>query len=242
MSLDTELSQVGDNKFIIPMLSKLHYTNVSFTNKALCFVVNKAYIETDTLSSILIIIEEMLKSIWLQPVGDIEKILLYDGSVRYRQRIFFYSLKEMLNLCRRYSLQVSVSDDFHIMIENITSCVKDISYLKFYASQHGESIDEWLKNCFIVHISGLLDYLGMYNSLKDYRDSITAGKLGYMDRAPFLLSYYNENLRQSSLFLDNTDVNDYSIYTEGIARSNKDLRYGFTIRNISRDRKAGIFK
>lgn len=241
MSIIRAITCTSKNKLVIPSAGKMFRSNISKDNKALCFVFNKGYLETEDLSimiSILSVIKGYEGCIFLE-VGEIEKVRLTTlKRVVYRQRLFFKSLKDLILVCKRFGVRVELSSNFHININNIMNCIDDLEYLERYAARYDETIDTWLTNTCMIHLHNLLLSLRMYSGLERRVDWITRGRLGYLDRAPFLVLSYSIDDKSSAIFLED-GISDNRLYS--IDTSDKlNLRYGYTLENVRKDVGDGI--
>ena len=239
MSISKLIGLKSDSKFVIPFTGKMFRSNIDKHNKALCFLINKGYIETDNLEAILYILDSITAVDNVTLVGSINKIK-GKGNICYRQRIFFKSLIDMLKFCKLEGLRFELASDFRVTINSILNCVDELVYLERYAMHFSETIDEWLTNCCIVHLNYLLISLDMYSSLAKCSERILRDKKGYLDRSPFLVSSYDIREHKSGIFLE-CPLGDKRLYS--VTPQNKDdMIYGYTTKNIELDKKAGVFK
>ena len=242
MSIIKAVSTNGSNKLVVPYAGKMFRSNISSDNKALCFVINKGYIETSDLTSMLTIIDdcENIKTIIL--VGTIEKIRLKrTKAIVYRQRVFFKSLKVMLNLCKLFGLRFELGNNFHITINNILNCVDDLKYLERYAIKFDEPIDVWLTNCCIINLNEILKNVGICSYLNDRVNLILRKKSGYLDRAPFLISSYSIDDKSSAIFLQ-YNYSDRRLFSYESTSDSFISDFGYTEKNIKKDIESGVFR
>ena len=233
-----------DDKFVIPCAGKMVWSTVSKTDKALCFVLNKGFVETDTLEDMLDIIDYIRKhSDTLLIVGNIDKVKLRNSEkIVYRQRVFYNDLKELILMCASYGMKIEVPDTFRISIDNITRCVDILPYIEKYASFFNETIENWLTKTCLIHLKNLLM---LYDVLFAYNLSLNIDgerAEGYMNRAPFLMSSFDTRLKKSSVFIEPMSVFDNKKYYESeiINRNDLELINGFTLNNIANDKKEGF--
>lgn len=239
MSIVTALTAQTDCRLVIPTPGKMFRSSISKKDKALCFVINKGYIDAVNLQSLLVIIDEFDNDD-LITVGRTEKVILSKTKrIVYRQRVFFKSLYKMFNICHTFGIRVELGQDFRISINSIMNIADELPYLEKYASVFGESIDVWLTNCCIVHINNLLLSQRMYSNMSKRVSKILNEKVGYLDRAPFLISSYSISKHLSALFLE-TDITDRRLYSYVIG-DKADMNYGYTTKVVSNDIKKGIF-
>lgn len=239
MSIVRTLTAQNECKLVIPFPGKMFRSSISKKDRALCFVINKGYIDSVSLSNLLSVLDEFDDED-LIVVGNIEKILLKNKKgLVYRQRIFFKSLYKMFNLCHSCGIRVEIGQDFRISINSIMNIAGELPYLEKYASEFGETIDVWLTNCCIIHINNLLVSQRMYSSISKRVTKILKDRVGYLDRAPFLISSYSISKHLSALFLD-TDLTDRRLYSYTIDDKFA-MNYGYTSSMVSSDIKKGIF-
>ncbi len=228
---------IGD-KLVIPHASNMHWSNVAKDNQALCFIVSRGYVETDTLFEMLKLQESLEAEEGIfKLVGNIDKILLDNEDIVYRQRVYFSDIKRMFEVCCKHSLGVEIPTDFHIPMESLISCMEVLPELKKYARQQGETVNTYLVNTCIIHIHCLLKSLGMYSGLRDYVADALEGKYGYMDRAPFLLGNYSFEHKTSTVLLE-TNLKDTHLYSMPI-KERSNLVYGYTTHNVLVDKRKG---
>lgn len=238
MGIASSLAADIADKLVVPYPGKMFSSSVAKDDKALCFVINKGYFETDNIDDLNGLLSDA-NSNTLKLVGGVDKVEVESGEV-FRQRVFFKSLKEVLELCKLNGFAFELGDDFHITINSIMNCLDDMKYMEYYARSFKVPIDVWLTNCCIVHINQLLKSMGMYTSLSDRAEKILEGNVGYLDRSPFLISSYSIDDKTSSMFLE-LDITDKRLFSTSIPDKFY-LTYGFTTTNVADDIKRGYFK
>ena len=239
MSIITGLQSEKRDKLVIPYTGKMFRSSISKDNKALCFVLNKGYVETDSLDDILRLLDDVEDVDVVIPVGGIDKVRTSDGDIVYRQRLFFKSLKTMLSLCRLHCLYVSFPETFHVTVNSVLNCVGELTYLERYSRRFGIPIDTWLKNCCLMHMHFLLKSVGMYSELEEQVNDALRGWTGYLDRSPFLISNYSIDTHTSSVFIE-FDRTDRRLFTRPVDDILL-LTYGYTTKNVEADIKSGYF-
>lgn len=240
MSISKQITETSSMRLVIPYAGKMLKSNISKENRALCFCINKGYIESDDLEPIYYLTESIResKSQWLFLVGKIDKIRLKSGRYCYRQRVFFYSFINMCELCKKSGIIVQTSDTFRITINSITNCVQDLPYLEWYASQYDETIDSYLTNTCKVQIYNLLRSKKMRTPLEHEVTDLLRDRIHYLERSPFLVGSYDVKNTTSSIFINknNRDIRMYK--TEKL--DNLSL-YGFTEKMVEKDKQMGVF-
>lgn len=240
MSISKQLESTSSLSLIIPCAGKMFKSSISKNNKALCFCINKGYIESDNLESLYYLIESINQTNpdWLYLVGGMDKVHIKANIYCYRQRVFFYSFINMCEFCKRNGIKVQVAQTFKITIDNILSCMTDLRYLEWYAKSFDESIDSYLTNTCKVQIFNLLQSKNMTTHLRYEVDSILCNKSAYLERAPFLVGTYDSKKHTSSVFI-NKNIRDSRMYSTE-ALNNLEL-FGFTEKMIEKDEKAEVF-
>lgn len=238
MSLSKTVAGLQINRFIIPCAGKMFKSDIPNRDKALCFVLNKGYFETQDLLSMLGIKDVFSNRFGFVFVGNIEKIKLSSGKIVYRQRLFFKNLVLLINLCNQFGVYLFITKDFEISIDNLTNCTGDLRNLECIARRHGNSLGMWLTNCCKIELSYLLRKLGMSCDIdKRILQSIGARR-DYLYRSPLLVSQYNIDTHGSGIFLDYgvDDVRLCSTPTKGVGW----LSIAYTDKNIKSDIKRGL--
>lgn len=238
MSLLNTIARKGINKFVVPCTGKMFHSSISKNDSALCFVLNKGYFETKDFLSMTSILDDVADIKEFILVGGVDKVSS-KGVVCYRQRIFFKSLNKLLLFCKSFGLCFELDSDFRVSINSILNCVDDLVFLERYAKRFDESIDTWLTHCCIIELHYYMCSLGMYSSLGDKVNKYLVNKVDYLSRAPFLISSYSIDNKNSGIFLG-FDINDIRLYKE--YRTGKDLlKLGYTKKGVKSDIKGGKF-
>lgn len=244
LALSSIVAQINGMRLNIPFAGKMFRSSVSKDNKALCFCINKGYIESDDLEILYYLTETIRqdKGNWVFLVGGIDKVRL--GGIQgirycYRQRVFFKNFIAMCDLCKRYGVIIQTTPDFKISINNVINCVDDLRYLEWYANVFDETIDLFLTNTCKVQIYNVLKSKRMITPIKDDVDKILVGKLAYLERAPFLASKYDIKKHTSSVYIDKNNFDERMYATVDLQNIEK---YGFTEKMVEHDRKEGVFR
>lgn len=239
MSITTAMTSMSKSRFVIPCAGKMFRSSISDKNKALCFLINKGYFETETLVDMLAIIEDADKFDDIILVGDIEKIRLKKtGKIVYRQRIFTKSLNMLGAICKILGVRVELTLDFEITINNIMNCRDDLPYLERYARRFNETIDEWLTHCCVIELYYFFQSIGIYTNMEWKVNKYLLDKEDYLYRAPFLISSYNIDKHSSSVFLG-FDAKDKRLYLDDVSGIDL-IDYGYTSKNVELDKKGGL--
>lgn len=219
-------------------------SNVTATNKALCFVLNKGYLQTDTLEEMRHfkeVIEEKYETVI--HVGNIDKIKLDDtNKIVYRQRFFFKNLQLILDVCKYYGFTFEVDKDFEITINNIINCQSDLKYLEIYAKKFNETITQYLTNTCMVYISDFLKVSDVMVKMPKDMNKCLEGKKNYLERAPFLVVSYSIDKKESGIFIWDKNFKDNRKFDVQKQHTADVVDYGFTEEMIEADIKDKAFK
>lgn len=238
MSISSSLAGITEDRLVIPYPGKMFRSSVSKTDKATCFVLNKGYIESDSLDQLKDLLNDADAVGTIVRVGNIEQVITLSGE-KFRQRLFFKSIRHILNVVKLNGFSIYIPPEFRVTINSVMNCLDDLKYFEYYARFHKVTIDEWLTNCLLIHLHCLLKYMGILSPLDQRVEEILRGKKGYLDRAPFLISGYNIDDKSSAVFLE-MDGHDSRLYSNMILNM-QNLNYGFTTSVVAQDKKEGVF-
>lgn len=243
MSISRAIATRTNNKFVVPCAGKMFRSNVTDKNKALCFVLNKGYIQTDTLEEMKKFksgIKEKYETIF--SVGNIDKVILAkSGKIVYRQRFFFKNFKIMLDACKYYGLTFEICEKFEITINNVINCNEDLKYLEFYAKKFNETITEYLTNTCLIYVKDFLRVNDVYNNIHMDIDKFLEGKRSYLERAPFLIVSYSIDKKESGIFILDKNFKDNRKFDVEKNHTVDFVDYGFTENNVQKDLKNRVF-
>lgn len=243
MSISRAVATRTNNKFVVPCAGKMFKSNITNKNKALCFVLNKGYIQTDTLEEMKQIkdgIEQKYETIF--SVGNIDKVILTNsGKLVYRQRYFFKNFQKMLEACKYYGLTFEIDKSFEITINNVLNCKDDLKYLEVYAKKFNETITEYLTNTCLVYIKDFLKVNDVYNLFPKDMNKFLEGKRNYLERAPFLIVSYSIDKSESGIFILDRNFKDNRKFDIEKKHTIDFVDYGFTDENVQKDLKNRVF-
>lgn len=226
-------------RLVIPYAGNMFKSNIGKCNTAICFSVNKGYLESDELQPLYYLKESLEQYSWLYFVGGIDKIHLGSSKYCYRQRIFFKDFDKVCDICKENGIVIGTTPDFRISINNVINCGEFLKYIEWYANSFSETIETYLTNTCKVQIYNLLQDKCMFTTISKEVSVILSGKEGYLDRAPFLAKSYSTDSKTSKLYTYNGCA-DVRLYTQ---KDLKDIdRYGLSGKVVAYDRKAGVFK
>ena len=239
MSISAAITSKSTNRFVIPCAGKMFRSSIADNDKALCFVVNKGYFETEDLQSMLNLIDDANRFDEVILVGSIEKVRLSKTKrIVYRQRIFTKSLNKLCNICAVTGVRVDLSPQFRVTINNIMNCRDDLPFLERYAKRFNETIDEWLTHCCIVELFYYFQSRSIATNMSWMVGKFLDGRENYLYRAPFLVSSYNIEKHSSSVFLG-FEATDRRLYRDDVTGVQL-LKYGYTKKNVEFDAKGGV--
>lgn len=243
MSISRAIAIRTNNKFVVPCAGKMFRSNVTEKNKALCFVLNKGYIQTDTLEEMKNFksgIKEKYDTIF--PVGNIDKVILTKGGkLVYRQRFFFKNFQIMLDACKYYGLTFEIGNSFEITINNVINCNEDLKYLEFYAKKFNETITEFLTNACLIYVRDFLRVNDICNNIPIDIEKFLEGKRSYLERAPFLIVSYSIDKKESGIFILDNNFKDNRKFDIEKNHTIDLVDYGFTEENVQEDLKNRVF-
>ena len=82
------------NCFYIPTINLMH-VKLNDSIKSLCFGITRGYFETETLEDMLTVVD-YLEQTEIKTIDNIDKIKMNDGTIVYRQRLYFVSLEDIV--------------------------------------------------------------------------------------------------------------------------------------------------
>lgn len=239
MSISAAVTSRSTSKFVIPCAGKMFRSSIKDNDKALCFLINKGYFETEDLNSMLDLVDDANKFDEVILVGDIEKVrLTKTKAIVYRQRIFTKSLNKLCGICKVLGVRVDLSTQFRVTINNIMNCREDLPYLERYAKRFNESIDDWLTHCCTVELFYYFQSMGISTNMDWMVGRYLDGREDYLYRAPFLVSSYDIKSHSSSVFLG-FEAKDRRLYRDDVTGVQL-LKYGYTQNNVEADVKGGV--
>lgn len=241
MSISKLLMQDGIIRLVIPYAGKMFHSSINKNDKALCFLLNKGYLESNSLESLYYVVEDAKDDSldWLVNVGSLEKIHRGGNKYCYRQRVFFKSIVRMCSFCKQHGVSIQFSKDFRITINNVLGCLDDLKYLEIYSRVFGQSIDEFLTDACKVQLYLLLGNKKMSAPLHKEVNEILEDKIGFLERAPYLAGTYDISSHTSTVYIP-SNVDDERIYRSNTLASGS--LHGFTNSVVESDRKAGVFQ
>lgn len=257
----------NDLQFVIPYASKMFYSYISKDDKALCFMLNKGFIESKSLEvcyAFSLFLDNTLGDSFTI-VGKIDKVRLTNDTIVYRQRVLFTSLSLLLPILSNFNVVLTIPKTFKIGISQMSRCFDSIpsleSYMEFKSSAK-YTLDTWLTDCCLIQLLIFCNIEKVeFNSYRSINDILIPGLL---DRAPYVCGSFDSKLHKSSvlippreyLVIKNTLGVDIDILTNSLELQHDTLSknysilyknesipiYGFTTRNIKQDisQKGGI--
>lgn len=240
MSIISSIENLSDASVSFFSTGQFFWHNVSSDEKVFCYTLDKCYLTSQDKLVFDDILVDLMTSKDLVEFGNIVEIKSEDGSVRYRQRFHSKSMSSLLNFCKMQGLRVRFDMDFHISINGFIKNSDQLKYLAVYAKKFNETLDTWLCNVCKVNLYYLMQKLGFGDTLKMSVERVLEDREGYMNRAPFMALAGTSSGRRTALYLP-LDVNDKRLITIP-CEDEKDLKYGYTNKNLSKDIKAGVFR
>lgn len=239
-------------KFVIKTPGKCFKSKISKRDKVLLLVLNKGYIESNSLEVCyyLTMFLSSHKGNIFVPVGNIEKIKLSkDGKIVYRQRIYFKSLVVFLKVMKELKSKIIIDDDFKVTTNTLMNVIDELPLLERYAKDVKMDVDTWLTMVCKILIYEACRKLDMLNNINLSTNVFNLPKdtSGFLNRAPLLCGSYSIINHTSSVFrVEDTSNNilyDLDICNKNIIESSKNiLDYGYTDSNVKKDIKRGVFQ
>lgn len=240
MNMSSILTQDNIIRLVIPYAGKMFYSSVKKKDKALCFLIDKGYLESNSLETIYYMVEKVKddKLGHIVPVGKIEKIHTGGNVFCYRQRVFFKSVVSICSFCKSNGIVVQLYKDFSITINNVLNCLDSLKYLEVYAKTFNMTIDAFLTDACKLQLYLLFEDMGVRTCLGKEVKQILKGKIGFLERAPYLAESYNTDSHTSTIYVP-TNVKDERFYRSTTISNGK--LCGFLSSVIDLDKKAGVF-
>lgn len=221
-----------DSKIVIPCSGKMFRSTLEGKNQALAYCLNKGYLDFADLNNLLEVLDQLKTSDNFVLVGDTERVLS-NKKVSYRQRIFFKSLNKLIEVCKRNGVIIEIAEDFRININNVLNCLDELVFLERYARRFSQDIDTYLTHTCLVRLNNIFRQGSVGFNLNRNIDELLEDKLGYLDRAPFVISDYSISEKTSSIFLE-TYVDDIRLYSSRV-NVNNSIDFGYTSDNVKED-------
>lgn len=181
----------------------------------LTFNIDKLYIQSTDLKTILAVIDAFQTYDIVTTVGDIDKVVTLKG-LFYRQRLYVKDFGRVLQLCKKYTIEVDIDKDFRITINSFKDTYSELSNLYKYATLSCLPLDTWLKNCFILQLHTYLASISFTTNIDVKEINTIIAQTSFIDRSPYLK-------------LNNTEY--FSIIPDA----------GYSLKSIKQDKKEGLF-
>lgn len=228
------------NSFYIPTINLMH-VKLSDSIKSLCFGITRGFFETSELPDMLKLVNR-LATTDIKLVDNIDKIKMQDGTVVYRQRVYFVCLEDVANICRELNFGFDLTDDIYITNSSYTNIRKDMAFLETYAAKLHLTLEHWLilvfrYYCFIyLKHKDLLDLSSIDEDLFAEIETVH----GLLDRAPYFLSIC-DIAKYKFVVLQQFDIENEHLYTIDNKGTSSFFSYGFTNLTVLQDKKDGVF-
>ena len=228
------------NCFYIPTINLMH-VKLNDSIKSLCFGITRGYFETESLEDMLLIVD-YLEQTDIKIIDNIDKIKMQDGTIVYRQRLYFVSLEDVVDVCKRFNLGFNLTDDISISSSSYTNIRKDMTFLEVYANQLHMSVENWLILVFRYYCVVYLKYKNLMDLSSIDEDFFTEIETihGLLNRAPYFLSICDIT-KHKFVVLQYFDIENEHLYTIGDNGTTSFFSYGFTNLTVLQDKKNGVF-
>lgn len=232
------------NYLCLPAPAKVLQVTLDKNNYTFGFLINRGYLETETLDMMTLLLSAFTSNPDVKFVGETEKIIYNKKNVaHYRQRIFFKNIDDVMKLCSEFGLYIYIPHDCQINIHHMLGVrQKDMLSLDRYAHKNNMYIQDWLNLTFYYQLYLYLEefYAGYLttNTMKVCENYLKEHKYNniildlqdktimqtYLQNAPYYVHNYNLELHLEELyFWDKTDnlenLEDLSGYTKNCAKS-----------------------
>ena len=228
------------NCFYIPTINLMH-VKLNDSIKSLCFGITRGYFETETLEDMLTVVD-YLEQTEIKTIDNIDKIKMNDGTIVYRQRLYFVSLEDIVTVCKKFNFGFNLTDDISISNSSDMNIRKDMVFLEVYANQLNMSVEDWLILVFRYYCVIYLKYKDLMDLSSIDEDFFAKIKTihGLLNRAPYFLSICNI-AKHKFVVLQYFDIENEHLYTIGDNCTTSFFNYGFTNLTVLQDTKRGIF-
>ena len=184
-------------------------------DKILVYNIDKLYVQSTDLETILAVIEAFDVYNIVSTVGDIDKVMT-SKNLFYRQRFHVKDFGRLLQLCKKYTIEVDIEQSFYITINAFKDVYTELPTLYQYASLSCMSVDNWLKYSFILSLHAYLASIQFKTNIETKRINEIIAQTSFLNRSPYL------KLSEKEYF---------SIIPDE----------GYSLRNIKADKKEGLF-
>lgn len=190
--------------FVIPIAGKMRQSRIGKNDKALCFSLDRGYIESRSYDACVItsrFLDLTLKSNFIL-IGKVDKVLLKSGEVVYRQRVYFTSIATLVKISANFGIDIIITDSFKVGISQISRCVDWVSDLEMYSKNllsDGLSLDMWLTYCCIVQLYILCEEESVRLVLPKPIESYLVD--GLLVRAPYICGSFSQDGRGSTVVI-----------------------------------------
>ncbi len=231
---------MSGNCFYIPTINLMH-VKLNDSIKSLCFGITRGYFETDNLEDMLSLVT-YLESTNIKIIDNIDKIKMHDGTIVYRQRVYFVCLENIVSVCSTKQFGFNLTDDISLTNSSYTNIRKDMPYLETYADKLHMSVEQWLILVFRYYCFVYLKYkdlMDLSSIDEDFFADIEVVK-GLLNRAPYFLSIC-DIAKHKFVVLQHFDIDNEHLYTIEDKGTTSFFSYGFTNLTVLQDKKNGVF-
>ena len=231
---------MSGNCFYIPTINLMH-VKLNDSIKSLCFGITRGYFETDNLEDMLSLVT-YLESTDIKIIDNIDKIKMHDGTIVYRQRVYFVCLEDIVSVCSTKQFGFNLTDDISLTNSSYTNIRKDMPYLETYADKLHMSVEQWLILVFRYYCFVYLKYkdlMDLSSIDEDFFADIEVVK-GLLNRAPYFLSIC-DIAKHKFVVLQHFDIDNEHLYTIEDKGTTSFFSYGFTNLTVLQDKKNGVF-
>ena len=220
MSKAGEILKKSNISFIIPEVNNFGYSKVSNNLWAVIFVVNKGYIETDSLECCKLIslyADKYMKE-YYTPVGGIDSVRKADDKIVYRQRFYFNDISKLFRVMKYFDITLKLPKSFKVNKKNISK-FRDI-YSGLKKSLAGNSVlenftvEKWITYSSLLQLLLYAKNIGV--NVDSYMSIEDLSIHGILDYAPYLCGSYDKGkdyIKNTSVIIPNDKFVTVDLYT-----------------------------
>lgn len=169
---------------VIPYIDNIDLLSYK-KDKILAFNIDKLYVQSTDLETILAVIDAFQTYKIVTTVGDIDKVRT-NKNLFYRQRLYINDFGRVLELCKKYTIEVDIEQSFYITLNSFTDTYSEIPTLYQYAKLSCLPVDTWLKYCFILQLHAFLATISFQTNVEPKKINEIIAQTSFLNRSPYL--------------------------------------------------------
>ena len=232
MSKAGDLLKNSNICFTIPEINNFGYSKVGNNLWAAIFVINKGYIEADSLEAceaLCIYADKYMKE-YFTPVGGVDIIKKSDGTRVYRQRFYFNDITKFFRVARYFDIVIKIPKTFKInkrylqkfrdIYSGLKKCLSNNKILENF------TVEKWITYSCLLQL--LLFAKVSKTKIDSYLSIEELSIHGILDNAPYLCGSYERGtnyIKNTSIIIPNDEDMKVDLYTvDGITVSSRDKK------------------